>query len=101
MARARRVHRGLGPAMVERLAARVVEGQSGGGVVKVEVTGGWEFQSVTISPEAGASRRSSRGSCLRDDGAGRTDMGNLGDARTEVASHRIGPHRQNLSAPRP
>ena len=34
-------------------AATVVEGQSGGGVVKVEVTGGWEFQSVTISPEAG------------------------------------------------
>ena len=35
------------------VAARVVEGQSGGGVVKVEVTGGWEFESVTISPEAG------------------------------------------------
>ncbi len=35
------------------VAARVVEGQSGGGVVKVEVTGAWEFQSVTISPEAG------------------------------------------------
>jgi DNA-binding YbaB/EbfC family protein len=36
------------------VAAQVVEGQSGGGVVKVEVTGGWDFQSVTISPEAGA-----------------------------------------------
>lgn len=35
------------------VAAQVVEGQSGGGVVKVEVTGGWEFRSVTITPDAG------------------------------------------------
>lgn len=34
------------------VAAQVVEGQSGGGVVKVEVTGGWEFRSVTIDPSA-------------------------------------------------
>jgi nucleoid-associated protein EbfC len=33
------------------VAAQLVEGQSGGGVVKVEVTGGWEFESVTISPD--------------------------------------------------
>jgi DNA-binding YbaB/EbfC family protein len=35
------------------VAARVVEGQSGGGVVRIEVTGGWEFQSVSISADAG------------------------------------------------
>jgi DNA-binding protein YbaB len=35
------------------VAAQVVEGQSGGGVVRIEVTGGWEFQSVTIDPDAG------------------------------------------------
>ncbi len=29
-----------------------VEGQAGGGVVKVRVTGGMEFQSVTIDPSA-------------------------------------------------
>ncbi len=29
-----------------------VEGQSGGGVVKVRVTGGMEFQGVTIDPSA-------------------------------------------------
>jgi len=33
-------------------AERVVEGQSGGGVVRIEVTGGGEFRSVTIAPEA-------------------------------------------------
>ena len=33
-------------------AKEVVEGQSGGGVVKVTVTGGMEFQSVTIDPAA-------------------------------------------------
>ena len=31
-------------------AEQVVEGQSGGGVVKVEVTGGMEFRRVTIDP---------------------------------------------------
>jgi len=33
-------------------AEAVVEGQAGGGVVKIEVTGGMEFRSVTIAPEA-------------------------------------------------
>jgi DNA-binding YbaB/EbfC family protein len=34
------------------VAATVVEGQAGGGVVKVEVNGGFEFLSVHIAPEA-------------------------------------------------
>ena len=45
--------------MQERLVAEqaeaaeaVVEGQAGGGVVKVTVTGGLEFRSVTIAPDA-------------------------------------------------
>ena len=33
-------------------AEQVVEGQAGGGVVKVSVTGGMEFQSVHIEPDA-------------------------------------------------
>lgn len=33
-------------------AEQVVEGVSGGGVVKVSVTGGMDFQSVTIDPSA-------------------------------------------------
>src|SRR5215210_7477809 len=33
-------------------AEQVVEGVSGGGVVKVTVTGGMDFQSVTIDPAA-------------------------------------------------
>jgi DNA-binding YbaB/EbfC family protein len=33
-------------------AEQVVEGQAGGGVVKVTVTGAMEFQSVTIDPDA-------------------------------------------------
>lgn len=33
-------------------AETVVEGQAGGGVVKVRVNGGYEFQSVEISPDA-------------------------------------------------
>jgi nucleoid-associated protein EbfC len=33
-------------------AEQVVTGQAGGGVVRIEVTGGGEFRSVTISPEA-------------------------------------------------
>ena len=33
-------------------AEQVVEGVSGGGVVKVSVTGGMDFQSVTIDPTA-------------------------------------------------
>lgn len=36
----------------EQAAAQVVEGQAGGGAVRITVTGGFEFRSVTISPEA-------------------------------------------------
>lgn len=34
------------------VAEQVVEGQAGGGVVRVAVTGGFEFQSVAIDPSA-------------------------------------------------
>jgi DNA-binding YbaB/EbfC family protein len=33
-------------------ADAVVEGQAGGGVVRIEVTGGMQFRSITIAPEA-------------------------------------------------
>ena len=33
-------------------AEAVVEGQAGGGVVKVRVTGGYQFEAVEIAPEA-------------------------------------------------
>lgn len=33
-------------------AEEVVVGRSGGGAVKVEVTGAWEFRSVSIDPDA-------------------------------------------------
>lgn len=36
----------------EQAASTVVEGVAGGGAVRVEVTGGWEFRSVTIRPDA-------------------------------------------------
>jgi DNA-binding YbaB/EbfC family protein len=36
----------------EQAAETVIEGVSGGGVVRVSVTGGFEFQSVTIDPSA-------------------------------------------------
>lgn len=36
----------------QRIGATVVEGQSGGGAVTIAVTGGFEFQRVTISPDA-------------------------------------------------
>lgn len=35
----------------QRIGATVVEGKSGGGAVSVAVTGGYEFQSVTIRPD--------------------------------------------------
>ena len=35
-----------------KAAEEVVEGESGGGVVKIRVTGGLEFQSVKIDPKA-------------------------------------------------
>jgi DNA-binding YbaB/EbfC family protein len=36
----------------ERAASTVVEGVAGGGAVRIAVTGGFEFQSVTIAPDA-------------------------------------------------
>ncbi len=33
-------------------AEALVEGQAGGGVVRIEVTGGMQFRSITIAPEA-------------------------------------------------
>lgn len=40
-------------AEAQQLAAEsIVEGQSGGGVVRIAVSGAMEFQSVTIAPEA-------------------------------------------------
>lgn len=33
-----------------KVAEQTVEGQSGGGVVRVEVTGGFDFRAVTIDP---------------------------------------------------
>jgi DNA-binding YbaB/EbfC family protein len=36
----------------EQAASTVVEGVAGGGAVRIEVNGAFEFQSVTISPEA-------------------------------------------------
>jgi DNA-binding YbaB/EbfC family protein len=35
----------------QQAAAQMVEGHAGGGMVKVEVTGGLDFQSVTIDPK--------------------------------------------------
>jgi DNA-binding YbaB/EbfC family protein len=36
----------------EEAASQVVEGQAGGGAVKVEMTGGFDFRKVTIDPAA-------------------------------------------------
>ncbi len=36
----------------QEAAAQVVEGQAGGGAVKVQLTGGFEFRKVTIDPAA-------------------------------------------------
>ena len=36
----------------EQAAETIVEGQAGGGVVRIEVTGGLEFRSVQIDPDA-------------------------------------------------
>ena len=36
----------------EASAAQILEGQAGGGVVRIEATGGLEFRSVTIDPGA-------------------------------------------------
>ncbi|HVF32430.1 MAG TPA: YbaB/EbfC family nucleoid-associated protein, partial [Acidimicrobiales bacterium] len=34
----------------QKAAEQVVEGQAGGGVVRIQVTGGFDFQQVTIDP---------------------------------------------------
>ena len=36
----------------QQVAAQTVEGQAGGGVVRIGLTGGFQFTSVTIAPEA-------------------------------------------------
>lgn len=36
----------------QEAAAQVVEGQAGGGAVKVQMTGGFDFRKVTIDPAA-------------------------------------------------
>ena len=36
----------------EEMAKQTVEGAAGGGAVRIEVTGGFEFQTVTIDPSA-------------------------------------------------
>ncbi len=51
MAQAQQMQEQLMAAQAEA-AEKVVEGQSGGGVVKVSVTGGMEFTSVKIDPSA-------------------------------------------------
>ncbi len=35
----------------EEIESRIAEGTSGGGAVKVEITGGWRVQSLKIDPE--------------------------------------------------
>ncbi len=73
------------------VAAQVVEGQSGGGVVKVEVTGGWEFRSVTIDPSVGGDHEliadlvlaalrdaTTRVAELHEQSVGEVDLGGLG-----------------------
>lgn len=74
------------------VAAQVVEGQSGGGVVRVEITGGWEFRSVTIDPSVGddheliadlvlaALRDAATGiETLQQQSVGEVGLGGLGD----------------------
>jgi DNA-binding YbaB/EbfC family protein len=51
MAQAQQMQEQLVAAQAEA-AEKVVEGQAGGGVVRVAVTGGMEFRSVTIDPAA-------------------------------------------------
>jgi DNA-binding YbaB/EbfC family protein len=51
MAQAQQMQEQLMAAQAEA-AEKVVEGQAGGGVVRVAVTGGMEFRSVTIDPAA-------------------------------------------------
>ena len=51
MAQAQQMQEQLLAAQAEA-AEQVVQGQAGGGAVKVEVTGGMEFRSVVIDPSA-------------------------------------------------
>ena len=51
MAQAQQMQEQMMAAQAEA-AEQVVQGQAGGGVVRVEVTGGMEFRSVTIDPAA-------------------------------------------------
>lgn len=51
MAQAQEMQAQLQAAQAE-VAERVVQGQAGGGAVKIEVTGAMEFRSVTIAPSA-------------------------------------------------
>jgi nucleoid-associated protein EbfC len=73
------------------VAAQVVEGQSGGGAVKIQVTGGWEFQSVKIDPAVGADHEmiadlvlaalfdaATRVAELHEESVGGVDLGGLG-----------------------
>lgn len=50
LAQLSQVQQGLQQAQ-EAVSAEVVEGSAGGGAVRVRVTGGLTFESVTISPE--------------------------------------------------
>jgi nucleoid-associated protein EbfC len=73
------------------VAGQVVEGQSGGGVVKVEVTGGWDFRSVTVDPSVGDDHEliadlvlaalrdaTTRVAALHEQSVGDVDLGGLG-----------------------
>lgn len=51
MAQAQQMQEQLMAAQAEA-AEQVVQGQAGGGAVRIEVTGGMEFRSVTIDPSA-------------------------------------------------
>jgi len=51
LAQAQQMQEQLMAAQAEAAAA-VVEGQAGGGVVRIEVTGGLEFRAVHIAPDA-------------------------------------------------
>ena len=75
------------------VAAQVVEGQSGGGVVKVEVTGDWDFRSVTVDSSVGDDHEliadlvlaalrdaTTRVAALHEQSVGEVDLGGLGGA---------------------
>ena len=75
-------------------AEQVVEGQAGGGVVKVAVTGGMAFQSVHIDPDA----------VDPDDVAMLEDLvlaaiHNAAEAQRELTEEKMGPATGGLSLP--